>query len=84
VEECRATLAFTYQGNGSRNVEELVGTFGPDTLMLPCDVTRDEEIASVFDTVEKKFEIEPVAALSGVCTQGSAGRNVNTSRHRSR
>ena len=51
-----ATLAFTYQGERLReNVEELAGTFGSDTLILPCDVTRDDEIASVFKTVGEKF-----------------------------
>src|SRR3977135_1556457 len=51
-----ARLAFTYQGERLKeNVEELAGTFGADTLILPCDVTRDEEIASVFKTVSEKF-----------------------------
>lgn len=51
-----ATLAFTYQGERLKeNVAELAGTFGPDTLILPCDVTRDEEIARVFDAVQKRF-----------------------------
>src|ERR1043165_10131814 len=51
-----ATLAFTYQGDRLKeNVEELAGTFGPDTLIRPCDVTRDEEIASVFKTVGESF-----------------------------
>jgi enoyl-[acyl-carrier protein] reductase I len=51
-----ATLAFTYQGQRLKeNVEELVADFGPDTLILPCDVTRDEEIASVFQAVGQKF-----------------------------
>ncbi|MBU6399373.1 MAG: enoyl-ACP reductase [Verrucomicrobia bacterium] len=51
-----ATLAFTYQGERLKeNVEELAGTFGPDTLLLPCDVTRDEEIARVFAVVGEKF-----------------------------
>src|SRR6516165_643139 len=44
-----ARLAFTYQGERLKeNVEELAGTFGTDTLILPCDVTKDEEISSVF------------------------------------
>jgi enoyl-[acyl-carrier protein] reductase I len=52
-----ATLAFTYQGERLKeNVEELAGTFGGDTLILPCDVTRDEEIASVFKTVSEKHK----------------------------
>lgn len=51
-----AHLAFTYQGERLKeNVEELAGTFGPDTLILPCDVTKDEEIAAVFKTVGEKF-----------------------------
>jgi len=51
-----ATLAFSYQGERLKdNVEELAGTFGSDTLMLPCDVTRDEEIARVFQAVAEKF-----------------------------
>ena len=51
-----ARLAFTYQGARLKeNVEDLAGTFGPDTLILPCDVTRDEDIASVFKTVGESF-----------------------------
>jgi enoyl-[acyl-carrier protein] reductase I len=51
-----AKLAFTYQGERLKeNVEELAGTFGADTLILPCDVTRDEDIAAVFKNVTEKF-----------------------------
>ena len=51
-----ATLAFTFQGERLKeNVEELAGAFGADTLTLPCDVTRDEDIAGVFKTVGDKF-----------------------------
>jgi len=51
-----ARLAFTYQGERLKeNVEELAGTFGPDTLLLPCDVTKDEEIARVYSEVGEKF-----------------------------
>jgi len=51
-----ATLAFTYQGERIKeNVEELAGTFGTDTLILPCDVSKDEDIAGVFKTVGEKF-----------------------------
>ncbi len=51
-----AKLAFTYQGERLKeNVEELAGTFGGETLLLPCDVTRDEEIAAVFKTAGEKF-----------------------------
>src|SRR5688572_12372734 len=51
-----AKLAFTYQGERLReNVEELAGTFGSDTPLIPCDVTRDEDIARVFAEVGQKF-----------------------------
>ena len=51
-----AELAFTYQGERLKeNVEELVSSFGQDTPMYPCDVTRDEDIARVFEQVGKDF-----------------------------
>ncbi len=51
-----ATLVFTYQGERLKdNVEELAGTFGADTLILPCDVTKDEDIARVFAEVAAKY-----------------------------
>ena len=51
-----AKLAFTYQGERLKdNVEELAGTFGADTLILPCDVTQDSQIESVFAAVGEKF-----------------------------
>jgi len=51
-----AKLAFTYQGERLKdNVTELVNAFGADTPILPCDVTKDDEIAGVFKTVGEKF-----------------------------
>jgi enoyl-[acyl-carrier protein] reductase I len=51
-----AKLAFTYQGERLKeNVEELAGAFGQDTPILPCDVTKDEEIARVFADVGNRF-----------------------------
>ncbi len=51
-----ARLAFTYQGERLKeNVEELAGTFGADTLLMPCDVSKDEDIDLVFKTVGEKF-----------------------------
>ncbi len=51
-----AKLAFTYQGERLKeNVEELAGTFGADTLIMPCDVTKDEDIARVFAEAGQKF-----------------------------
>src|SRR5438132_329724 len=54
--EAGARLAFTYQGERLKeNVEELAGSFGTETLILPCDVAKDEEIAAVFKAVGEKF-----------------------------
>jgi enoyl-[acyl-carrier protein] reductase I len=51
-----AKLAFTYQGERLKdNVEELAGTFGADTMILPCDVTKDDDIARVFSEFGGKF-----------------------------
>ena len=52
--EAGAKLAFTYQGERLKeNVEELVSSFGEATPMYPCDVTRDEDLARVFEQVGK-------------------------------
>ena len=49
-----AKLIFNYQGERLKeNVEELVGEFGADTPLFPCDVTKDEEITAFFDQVKE-------------------------------
>ena len=78
-----ATLAFTYQGERLKeNVEELAGAFGTDTLILPCDVTRDEDIAGVIKTVGEKFGRLHLLLHSVAFAPKSAleGEFVNTSR----
>jgi enoyl-[acyl-carrier protein] reductase I len=78
-----ARLAFTYQGDRVKeNVEELAGTFGTDTLILPCDVTKDEDIASVFQTAEAKFGKLDLLLHSVAFAPKEAleGQFVNTSR----
>src|ERR1700760_1310416 len=78
-----AKLAFTYQGERLKeNVEELAGTFGADTLILPCDVTKDEDIASVFKTVGEKFGRLDLMLHSVAFAPKDAleGQFVNTSR----
>jgi enoyl-[acyl-carrier protein] reductase I len=78
-----ARLAFTYQGERLKdNVEELAGTFGADTIILPCDVTRDEDIANVFKEVGAKFGKLDLLLHSVAYAPKDAleGRFVNTSR----
>jgi enoyl-[acyl-carrier protein] reductase I len=78
-----AKLAFTYQGDRLKeNVEELAGTFGRDTLLMPCDVTKDDDIANVFKTVGEKFGKLHLLLHSVAFAPKDAleGKFVNTSR----
>ena len=51
-----ATLAFTYQGERVReSVRELAAAFGPEALIVPCDVTKDEEIAQAFAATQQRY-----------------------------
>jgi len=78
-----ARLAFTYQGERIReNVEELASTFGADTIILPCDVTKDEQIETVFKTVGEKFGRLDLLLHSVAFAPKDAleGQFVNTSR----
>jgi enoyl-[acyl-carrier protein] reductase I len=50
-----AKLIFNYQGERLKeNVEDLASTFGNETLIFPCDVSKDEEITKFFDFVKSK------------------------------
>src|SRR5215210_4543033 len=50
-----ARIALTYQGERlEENARELAESL-TDPLVLPCDVTRDEDIAAVFASVRKEF-----------------------------
>ena len=47
-----ARLIFNYQGDRLKeNVEELVGEFGENVPLFPCDVSSDEEITRFFQEV---------------------------------
>ena len=50
-----ARLAFNYQGERLKeNVEGLAATI-PGSLVHPCDVTKDDEIAGLFERVKREF-----------------------------
>jgi enoyl-[acyl-carrier protein] reductase I len=52
-----ARLIFNYQGERLKeNVEELVGEFGENTSLFPCDVSSDAEIAEFFNKVRSQTE----------------------------
>jgi enoyl-[acyl-carrier protein] reductase I len=81
--EAGARLAFTYQGERLReNVEELVSTFGQEVPLFPCDVTRDEEIDSVFESLARTFGTLHLVLHSVAFAPREAleGRFINTSR----
>ena len=47
-----ARLIFNYQGERLKeNVEELVGEFGENVPLFPCDVSSDDEIKAFFENV---------------------------------
>ncbi|MDH3492549.1 MAG: enoyl-ACP reductase [Acidobacteriota bacterium] len=50
-----ARLAFTYQGERlERNLTKLTADMD-DTLVIPCDVTNQEEVDTAFETVATKY-----------------------------
>ncbi|MDD5261974.1 MAG: enoyl-ACP reductase [Methylacidiphilales bacterium] len=78
-----ARLIFNYQGERIKdNVEELVGEFGADTPLHPCDVSKDEEIKSFFDFVRTKTDKVDLVLHSVAYAPREAleGHFVNTSR----
>ena len=50
-----ARLALTYQGRFEEHVNELSQGLSQPPLVLPCDVSSDADIASVFARVEQEF-----------------------------
>jgi enoyl-[acyl-carrier protein] reductase I len=56
LHEAGARLAFTYQGERLKdNVESLTGAEMPDSLVLPCDVTKADEVTDTFGRVTQEF-----------------------------
>jgi enoyl-[acyl-carrier protein] reductase I len=56
LHEAGARLAFTYQGDRLKeNVEDLTNDAMPGSLLLPCDVTKQEEIDETFARVASEF-----------------------------
>ena len=64
-------LAFTYQGERLKdNVEELARTL-PQSLLYPCDVTSDTEIAGVFDVLVHSVAFAQREDLEGAFSKTS-------------
>src|SRR5882672_7250714 len=56
LHQAGARLAFTYQGERLKeNVEGLTKDAMPDALLLPCDVTKQDEVDETFKRVAEEF-----------------------------
>ncbi|MDQ0339735.1 enoyl-[acyl-carrier protein] reductase I [Caldalkalibacillus uzonensis] len=84
LHDAGARLIFTYQGERlKKNVEELVATLDrDDSLLLPCDVTKDEEIIEAFATIKEKVGVIHGLAhcIAFAKTEELQGEFVHTSR----
>ena len=56
LDKAGARLIFTFAGERlEKNVQELADSLeGKDSIVLPCDVTNDEEIAKCFNKIKEK------------------------------
>ena len=77
-----ANLVLTYQGRFEEHVGELADTLTPKAMVLPLDVTSDEEIAAVYKQIQEThggldFVVHGAAFAS---REEITGRFSNTSR----
>ncbi|MEM0950757.1 MAG: enoyl-ACP reductase [Cyanobacteria bacterium P01_H01_bin.74] len=82
LSEAGMRLAFTYQGERlEKNVRELAEPL-ENSLILPCDVTKDTEIQSVFDAVGDTFgQLDAlVHSVAFAQKEDLSGRFIDTSR----
>ncbi len=78
-----AQLAFTYQGDRLKeSVAELTAGLPAKSPLYPCDVTKDEEVKSVFEELSKEFGSLQflVHAVAFAKKEDLDGRTVDTSR----
>ena len=54
--EAGADLALTFQGERlEENVRDLAGTLGRESLILPCDVTADDQVDALFAKIRESM-----------------------------
>lgn len=84
LHEAGARLIFTYVGDRlAESVKELASTLErDDSIILPCDVTSDEEIEKCFDEIKEKVQvIHGVAhAIAFANKEELVGEYLNTNR----
>jgi len=77
-----ARLALTYQGERlEKNIRDLAATL-PNPLVIPCDVTRDEDIDEVYKRIREEFGKLDflVHSVARARDEDLSGRFVDTSR----
>lgn len=78
-----ANLIFTYQGERLReNVAELADKLGSESLLVNCDVTKDEDVEAAFAVIKEKVGVIHGLAhcIAFAKTEELEGEYVNTSR----
>lgn len=78
-----AQLAFTYQGERLKeNVADLVATLPGKSPLYPCDVTKDDEVKTVFDSLKQDFGVLHmlVHAVAFAKKEDLDGRTIDTAR----
>ena len=77
-----AQLVLTYQGRFEEHVGDLAEKLEPKPLVLPCDVTSDEQIAAVYARIEQEYGgLDFVVHGAAFAPREEiTGRFVNTSR----
>src|SRR5712691_6944757 len=81
--EAGARLAFTYQGERLKdNVEGLTRDAMPGSLVLPCDVTKQEEVDETFKRLAQEFGRLDflIHSIAYAPREALEGEYVNTSR----
>ena len=50
-----AIIVYTYQDERQRkSIQELIGSFSDDSMLLRCDVAHDSDIETVYKTISEK------------------------------
>src|SRR5258705_12607724 len=83
LSDAGARLAFTYQGDRLKeNVEGLTAESMPQSLLLPCDVTKQDEVDETFRRVGKEFGRLDflIHSIAFAPREALSGEYLNTSR----
>ncbi len=82
LHQAGAELAFTYQGDRLKEMVEKATADVSGRLLYPCDVTKDEELAAVFDDLEEQWgSLDAIVhAIAFAPREALEGRYLDTTR----